>query len=238
MQLETEPDGRAPLVQWVAGVVRPQVNSPALRLQEREVQREQLEQRRRWEVVAAALTEALEAQGQGLRLTWLEARALAAALPAAVAEGFGGQGLGDLAAAVAELLPPPPVPDPAARLAAADGSEPFWSEWGRIAGPDEPELSDAEFWEHVWRIASGLWARPVCERPEHLLDLVMILDDARADVAAGARWDQERWDRANVASLMDCMPCDASAAELRQLLKAGSVPADLVAAVGAALSAG
>lgn len=128
----------------------------------------------------------------------------------------------------------PPIPE---QLAAADGSEPFWSEWGRIAGPDEPPLADDEFWGHVGRIVEGMMGRQLNLSPGEWAELAYQLGDAVADVEAGARFDQGRWDAANVRSLLDCLPCDLSAAELGQLLAAGKVPADLVADVEAALAA-
>jgi hypothetical protein len=59
--------------------------------------------------------------------------------------------------------------------------------------------------------------------------------EARHDVEAGARFDQARWDAANARLLLDELPCDLAAADLRGLLEAGRVPAELVEPVRAAL---
>ena len=130
--------------------------------------------------------------------------------------------------------PLPQGPPSADRLAAADGSEPFWASFGRIA-PDEP-LTDAQFWEHVAAITAGMLGRPLGLAPAELGDVAYFLDEARADVEAGARWDAARWDEASARALLADLPCPLSAAELAQLLAAGRIPAAMVAEVEGALA--
>ena len=120
------------------------------------------------------------------------------------------------------------------QLRAVDGSEPFWCRFGRIA-PDEP-LSDDQYWETVARVVEGM--RPGYKfTGDELADFAYWLDDARADVAAGVRWDQAKWDRATAEMTLADMPCRLCAADLREMLAAGRVPADLVPEVEAALDA-
>ena len=90
-------------------------------------------------------------------------------------------------------------------------------------------------------MAAALLLHAPEERPElgwgcWLRETLGTIADCRHDVAAGARWDQARWDRANTLSLLpDVADCAAAEAELRGLLTAGRVPADLIAAAEQAL---
>jgi len=231
--LELHPEGRPSLVDWCSVVVGPQsptgpLSRSAADLQER---RRELEQRRRWEAVAGGLTDALLAQGLALSLTRQEAQALTDALPGVLAEVMGAEGLELLGVAIGG---PPAPADP---LAAADGGEAFWAEWGRIAGPDEPPLSDAQFWANVLPMLGGMWAGSLpIATPQDLAELSYQLRDVEAAVEAGARWDAGRWAVANVRNLLECLPCDVSAAELLELLEAGEVPPALLPEVEAALA--
>lgn len=119
----------------------------------------------------------------------------------------------------------------------------FWRDWGRVEGPDAPPLSSDEAAEHAALIAWHMTERPIPERPGPdrfrfwLWEVEHQAAEARQSVAAGVRFDQARWDVTNVRLLLDELPCDLAAAELRELLKAGRVPAELVAEVDAALAA-
>jgi hypothetical protein len=229
--LETHPPGRPSLVDWVEGVTGPQspvVMRSAADLQQR---RRDLEQRRQWEAVAAGLGDALEAEGLDLQLTRQEAQAIAAALPAVLAEVMGPEGLQLLADAIATAQGPP-----LEQQAAAGDPLAFWSEWGRVAGADEPPLSDEEFWEQVATMLAAL-VPSVTLTGDMAAEVNYQLGELVADVEAGARWDQARWDAADVRLLLADLPCELAAAELRKLLEAGKVPADLLAEVEAALSA-
>lgn len=123
----------------------------------------------------------------------------------------------------------------------ADGSRQFWAQYGRIAGPDDPPLSADEAEEHAALMAWHLTERPIPQRPapdcfrSWMWEVEHQAAESRQSVEAGARWDQARWDAANVRCLLEDLPCDLSAAELRELLEAGRVPADMAGEVRAAL---
>jgi hypothetical protein len=135
---------------------------------------------------------------------------------------------------------PQPPPEPWAHipepLRAADGSEPFWSRYGRVADPSDPPLSDPERWHHVYKIVAGMMGCTVCTSPEQMRDLHWHIEDALDDVEAGARWDEERWNRNSVEDALIDMPCPATGRFLREMLDAGTVPADLVETVEVALA--
>jgi len=238
--LETHPDGRRPLTEWVPGVLGPQ--SPVLleRPTAAEQQRARdLAERRRWEAVAAALSDALADQGLALALAHDEAAALTAALPGVLAAVMGPEGLALLGVAIGEPDPQGPAADP---LASVDGSEPFWGEYGRLAAADEPPLSPDEAEEHAALMA---WHLAQCPDPADplpqgarfwLWEVEYQARQARACVAAGARWDAAAWDEASARSLLEDLPCPATAAELGRLLAAGRVPAQLLPEVEAALA--
>lgn len=116
----------------------------------------------------------------------------------------------------------------------AEGEAAFWQEWGHWR-PEE-ELSDAERWRHVASIAAAMAG--VALTPAEVADLLWQVEEARESVACGARWDQARFDRADVASLLleAQHGCELSAADLREALEAGRVPDDLRGEVEAALA--
>jgi hypothetical protein len=235
--LETHPEGRRPLAEWVPGVLGPQ--SPVLLERpaaDREQRARELEQCQRWERVAGGLSDALAAQGLALSLTRQEAQALTDALPGVLAEVMGPEGLQLLGV---EPAPLEPAADP---LASVDGSPPFWSEYGRIAAADEPPLSPDEAEEHAALMA---WHLAQCPDPSEplpqgarfwLWEVEHQARNARACVAAGARWDAAAWDQASARALLEDLPCPAAAAELERLLAAGRVPEQLLAEVEAALA--
>ena len=116
------------------------------------------------------------------------------------------------------------------------GRHEFWSEYGRIASPSEPDLTDEEFWQHVAAIASGMTGEPMTALEAS--NLRNFLNEAVRDVEAGVRWDSERWNRARVLTLLPELPgCAAAAAELRRLLEDGQVEDALVPRVQEALAA-
>ena len=135
-----------------------------------------------------------------------------------------------------EPEPPPPAPanDPMA----------FWREWGRVASPADPPLSEDEAEEHAaliaWHLAADI---PIPQRPAPdrfrfwMWEVEYQAAEARRDVEEGARFDQARWDAANVRSLLADLPCELTAANLRGQLEAGRVPAELVEGVRDALAA-
>jgi hypothetical protein len=126
------------------------------------------------------------------------------------------------------------IPEP---LRAVDGSEPFWCRYGQVAGPDDPPLTEPERWEQVWRIVGGMMGCDVVDSPDALRELHRQIEEALDDVEAGARWDEARWNRANVEEALPDMPCPATGRFLRELLEAGKVPVDLVPTVEAVLAA-
>ena len=137
-----------------------------------------------------------------------------------------------------------PPPDPWAHIPEAlrsvDGSRPFWDEYGRLAGPDEPPLSDEAFWAEVAAMVSALMGTTY--EPPELIELAWQLDDLREAVAAGARWDADRWDEASARSLLedpDVMAgtCPHSRSELQALAAGGRLPPELQAQAAAALAA-
>jgi hypothetical protein len=135
----------------------------------------------------------------------------------------------------AEPEPEPPAPP--------DDPLGFWREWGRVAGPDDPPLSGDEAEEHAAAMAWHMTEPPIPQRPAPdrfrfwLWEVEHQAADSRRDVAAGARWDQARWDAANVQCLLDDLPCPVGAGMLREQLEASRVPAELVETVREALAA-
>lgn len=239
--LELEPEGLPTLREHVAAVVRMQANSPSARAAEAQARQQQRDgSRKRWAVVAVTLCEALAASGSTATLTPQDAQTLAGALPEALADGWGADALQALAAdalQLAEQLRPAPTLEQ--HTAGQGMGHEWWAEWGRIAGPDEPPLSDDEAEDHAAAMVAGLLGHPLPKVSPRcwLWDVESMAADARADVAAGARWDQGRWDAANVRHLLpDAGDCELARAELRELLAAGRVPAELLAEAEAALA--
>jgi hypothetical protein len=135
-----------------------------------------------------------------------------------------------------------PLWRPEAEPAPADPLS-FWREWGRVAGPADPPLSEDEAEEHAALMAWHLTETPIPQRPAPdrfrgwMWEVEHQAAEARREVAAGARFDQARWDAANVRTLLADLPCELTAADLRELLEAGRVPAELVEGVREALAA-
>jgi hypothetical protein len=127
--------------------------------------------------------------------------------------------------------PEPPAPEP-------DG---FWSRYGRIAGPGEQPLTEDAAEEQaalmVWHLLEPLdTRRPPADRFRFWLwQIEKLAEDARDDVANGARFDQARWDSESARGLLDDMPCSAAAGMLRRLRDLGRIPAELLATVAEAL---
>ena len=225
--LELQPAGLPPLVEHVRRLIRQQSNTPTPHRRPRTDAR--------WGVVAGGLSEALADCG-GLQLSADEAATIAAALPDAVADGFGPAGLGVLRVARAEagcwLAGPgtPLVPD-----AARD----WWQEWGRWE-PGEPLEADA-FWNHAAAIVAALMGGPFEQLSgANAAELHRQLGEACRDVEAGARWDAGNWAVASARSLLDDPDCSAgrcphSLPELERLAAGGLLPPDLQAQAEAAL---
>lgn len=147
-------------------------------------------------------------------------------------------GLPSLAAAVAGLTRPR-IDRLRRPVAAAPGPACFWREWGRWR-PSEA-LSPAAAEDHAGAMVAALLGEPLNGglQPRHWLAHVeALIAEARGDVAAGARWDPERWDRANAVSLLPAASggCEASRTELLQLLADHRVPNDLLHAARQALA--
>jgi hypothetical protein len=226
--LELEPRGLPPLREAVARLIRPQINNG-----ERE-RRARIDPR--WGAVAGALSEALADCG-GLAMCDAEAQAIAAALPQALGEAFGPQGLELLRRALADAgcwrAGPGTPHDPEA--------EPrWWAEWGRWEPESEP-LADGPFWEHVGAIVGAMLGGPFRDLSgPDAAELHGQLQEAIGSVAAGARWDATRWDAASARSLLDDSDvaaglCPFSRAELQLLADGGLLPPDLQAEADAAL---
>lgn len=137
-----------------------------------------------------------------------------------------------------EAAPAPERQQESRVSADSQGRYDFWIKggYGRLAGPDEPELSDGEFWDHVAAIVTGMYLGKSYTGPE-LADLSYQLDEARACVDAGIRWDQARWDRASALALIEeASDCAAARSELGRMLEAGTIPAELLPQVREALA--
>ena len=228
--LELEPRGLPPLREAVARLIRPQINNP-----ERH-RRARIDPR--WGTVAGVLTEALAGCG-GLSLCDAEAQAIAAALPAAMLEAFGAQGLELLRVALADQgcwLAGPGTPEH------PEAEREWWNEWGRWE-PGEP-LEDGPFWENVGGIAGGMvggifhgMSGPTAAELHHQMR------DAIDEVGRGARWDAARWDAGSARLLLldddevAAGTCPHSLPELQRLAAGGLLPPDLQAAADAALAA-
>jgi hypothetical protein len=228
--LELEPRGLPPLREAVARLIRPQINNP-----ERH-RRARIDPR--WGTVAGVLTETLADHG-GLSLCDAEAQAIAAALPAAMGEAFGAQGLELLRVGLADAgygwrvgpgTPEHPEAEPE-----------WWREWGRWK-PDSEPLENGPFWESVGGIAGGMMGPPFHGMSGGTaVELFRQMQDAIDEVGRGARWDAARWDAASARMLLldddevAAGECSSSRPELERLAADGLLPPDLQALADAAL---
>lgn len=225
--LELEPRGLPPLREAVARLIRPQINNQFGARQPRSDPR--------WGAVAEVLSEALADHG-ALSLCAAEAEAIAAALPDALAEAFGGEGLELLRVALADAgcwragpgTPLHPEAEPE-----------WWNEWGRWE--PGPPLEDGPFWESVGGITGGMMGPPFhgMSGPT-AAELHHQMRDAIDEVGRGARWDPARWDAASARSLLDddevmAGECASSRPEVERLVAGGLLPPDLQALADAAL---
>jgi hypothetical protein len=226
--LELTPPGRPPLAEHVNRCVRPQITNEARH------RRPRIDPR--WGTAAGVLTEALADRG-GLSLCDAEAQAIAAALPAALGEAFGADGLDALRLALADLgcwLAGPGTPEH------PEAEREWWNEWGRFE-PDSEPLEDGPFWENVGKIAGGMMGGifhgmtgPTAAELHHQMR------DAIDEVGRGARWDAARWDAASARLLLDddevaAGECFSSLPELQRLAAGGLLPPELQAEADAAL---
>jgi hypothetical protein len=248
--LELAPPCLPSLHEHVSRVVRLQINTPG----SRKAGRGRVD--RRWGAAAAALSEALEQVG-GLSLTPEEAAAIAAALPAAVVEAFGWAGALQLRQLLeqAEADLPAPAGEPV-EAQPAGGEDPlaFYRDWGRVVDPAAEPLEGEAYWREVGAWIDALegtrgpatplvpYGPPPPEpRPwAAVASLADMLPDVEEAVAAGARFDLARWDAYTVREFL--LPdaadgCAKSAAELRAMVDAGRVPAELLEQAAAVLAA-
>lgn len=228
--LELTPPGRPPLAEHVNRLIRPQANNCE------RYRRPRIDQR--WGTVAGLLSEALADHG-GLSLCDAEAKAIAAALPQALGEAFGAEGLELLRVGLA---------DAGYGWRVGDGTpehperhRKWWGDdgWGRWE-PGEP-LEDGPFWESVGGIAGGMMGPPFHGMSGGTaVELFRQMQDAIAAVEAGARWDDRNWAAASARSLLEypeviAGECPHSLPELQQLAAGGLLPPDLQALANAAL---
>ena len=229
--LELTPPGRPPLAEHVNRLIRPQITNEA-----RRTRRPRIDQR--WGVAAGVLTEALAGCG-GLSLCDAEAQAIAAALPQALGEAFGAQGLELLRVALADVgygwrVGPgtPEHPEHHREWWGTDG-------WGRWE-PGGPLETDA-FWANVGPIVGGMMGGPFEQLTgPQACELHFQLGEAFAAVEAGARWDAHNWAAASALSLIDDPSvsedlCPHSRPELERLAAGGLLSPELQARVDAVL---
>jgi hypothetical protein len=227
--LELTPPGRPPLAEHVNRCIRPQSNN------HERYRRPRIDPR--WGTVAGLLSEALADHG-GLSLCDAEAQAIAAALPAAMGEAFGGPGLELLRVGLADAgcwrAGPRTPPNP-------EGTGVFWSEYGRWEPGGEP-LEDGPYWQNVAAIVVGMMGGDPFEQLGGIRasQLHLELQDGIAAVDAGARWDDRNWAAASARSLLEypeviAGECPHSLPELQQLAAGGLLPPDLQALADAAL---
>ncbi len=227
--LELEPRGLPPLREAVARLIRPQITNATRRTRQPRTDP-------RWELLAQLLSDALGDAGQSLQLCGAEARAIAAALPGALGDAFGGPGL--------ELLRQGLTAAGCWRAGPIDDTEAareWWGDdgWGRWE-PGEP-LEDGPFWANVGPIVGGMMggAFEQLTGPQ-ARELHYQLGDAIGAVEAGARWDASRWAAASAGSLLEDPDvsgglCPHSLPELQRLAAGGLLPPDLQALADAAL---
>ena len=229
--LELAPRGLPHLAEHVNRCIRPQSNN------HERYRRPRLDPR--WGTVASLLSEALTDHG-ALALCDAEAQAIAAALPAAMGEAFGAQGLELLRVGLADAgygwrVGPgtPEHPEHHREWWGTDG-------WGRWEPGREP-LEDGPFWESVGGIVGGfLGGRFEPLSGGEAADLHLQLQDAIAAVEAGARWDARNWAAASALSLIDDPSvsddlCPYSRPELERLAAGGLLSPELQARVDAVL---
>jgi hypothetical protein len=228
--LELTPPGRPPLAEHVNRCVRPQANNEARHRRPRI--------HPGWGRVAGVLSDALADCG-GLSLCDAEAQAIAAALPAAMLEAFGAQGLEVLRVGLADAgygwrvgdgTPDNPEAEPE-----------WWREWGRWE-PDSETLENGPFWESVGGIAGGMMGPPFHGMSGGTaVELFSQMQDAIDEVGRGARWDPARWDAASARSLLEDPDvsgglCPHSLPELQRLAAGGLLPPELQTATLATLA--
>jgi len=227
--LELTPPGRPPLAEHVNRCIRPQSNN------HERYRRPRIDPR--WGTVAGALSEALADHG-ALSLCDSEAQAIAAALPAAMGEAFGAQGLELLRVALADLgcwLAGPGTPSH------PEAEPEWWREWGRWE-PDSEPLEDGPFWVSVGGIAGGMMGPPFHGMTgPTAAELFHQMRDAIDEVGRGARWDAARWDAASARMLLDDPDVTSGAEvlslpELQRLAAGGLLPPELQAATLATLA--
>jgi hypothetical protein len=228
--LELEPRGLPPLREAVARLIRPQANNCE------RYRRPRIDPR--WGTVAGVLSEALADHG-GLSLCDSEAAAIAGALPAALGEAFGAQGLELLRVGLADAgygwRVGPGTPEH------PEHHREWWGDdgWGRWE-PGEP-LEDGPFWESVGGIVGGFLGGPFEQLTgPQARDLHFQLGEAFAAVEAGARWDPRNWAAASALSLIDDPSvsddlCPHSRPELERLAAGGLLSPELQARVNAVL---
>jgi hypothetical protein len=228
--LELTPPGRPPLAEHVNRCIRPQSNN------HERYRRPRIDPR--WGTVAGVLTEALAGCG-GLSLCDSEAQAIAAALPQALGDAFGAQGLELLRVGLADggygWRVGPGTPDN------PEAEPEWWREWGRWE-PDSEPLENGPFWENVGGIAGGMMGPPFHGMSGGTAaELFRQMNDAIDEVGRGARWDAARWDAGSARLLLldddevAAGECSSSRPELERLAAGGLLPPDLQALADAAL---
>jgi len=227
--LELTPPGRPPLAEHVNRCVRPQITNEARH------RRARIDPR--WGLVAGVLSDALADRG-GLSLCDSEAQAIAAALPAAMGEAFGAQGLELLRVGLSDAGYGWRVGD--GTPANPEAEPEWWREWGRWE-PDSEPLENGPFWENVGKIAGGMVGPPFHGMTGGTaVELFRQMQDAVDEVGRGARWDPARWDEASARSLLEDPDvagglCPHSLPELQRLAAGGLLLPDLQALADAAL---
>lgn len=105
-----------------------------------------------------------------------------------------------ISAAMAPRSAPPPD---------AAGLGEFWAEYGRWE-PDAPPLVGEELWQHVAAITTGMLDLPQPLGANEAQALWRQLGEALEEVAAGARWESDRWAAASARAEAE----DASVSEV------------------------
>jgi len=216
--LELEPQGLASLREHVKGILRIRRDSP-LWAADRVARPDPALQR--WRVVADQLAAAAAAAGAPLQLGPQAAAAIAAALPDAMAEAWGDGGLEWLRVALVAAgswWAGPPAP--------TEATAEHWRENGRWEPTAEPPEGD-DLWRDVASIMGAQLIGLEGCTARQAISVWMITTEAVRDVRAGARWDQERWDRSEFEMYLEAEPGPDTAAWLLERLEAGRLPPDL-----------